>query len=58
MGWAFALIQLAALARVVVAAFTPLGLGLSVSFASVALLLFLWHYLPILLRPRVDGMPG
>ena len=25
---------------------------------SLALLLFLRHYLPILLRPRADGMPG
>jgi len=58
MSWAFALIQLAALARVIVAPFTPLGLGLSVLFGSAALLLFLWHYLPILLRARVDGMPG
>ena len=57
-GWAFALIQLAALARVAVTPFTPLGLGLSVLFGSAALLLFLWHYLPILLRARVDGMPG
>lgn len=57
-GWAFALIQLAALARVVVTPFTPLGLGVSVLFGSAALLLFLRHYLPILLRPRVDGMPG
>lgn len=56
--WAFALIQLAALARVLVAPFTPVGLGLSVLFGSGALLLFLWHYLPILARPRVDGMPG
>ena len=57
-GWAFALIQLAALARVVVTPFAPLGLGVSVLFGSAALLLFLRHYLPILLRPRVDGMPG
>ncbi|MDH0301792.1 MULTISPECIES: NnrS family protein [unclassified Pseudomonas] len=57
-GWAFALIQLAALARVVVTPFTPSGLALSVLFGSGALLLFLWHYLPILMRPRVDGMPG
>ncbi|MCH7420064.1 NnrS family protein [Pseudomonas mosselii] len=57
-GWAFALIQLSALARVVVTPFTPLGLGVSVLFGSAALLLFLRHYLPILLRLRVDGMPG
>ncbi|WP_194790819.1 NnrS family protein [Pseudomonas sp. UFMG81] len=57
-GWAFALIQLAAVARVAVAPFAPLGLGLSVLLASAGMLLFLWHYLPILLRARVDGMPG
>lgn len=57
-GCAFALIQLAALARVVMTPFTPLGLGLSVLFGSAALLLFLWHYLPILMRARADGMPG
>ncbi|MFO3723450.1 NnrS family protein [Pseudomonas sp. HLMP] len=56
--WAFALMQLAALARVLLAPFTPLGLSLSVLGWSLALLLFLWHYLPILLRPRIDGMPG
>lgn len=56
--WAFALIQLAALARVVLPLFTPLGVSLSVVCWSLALLLFLRHYLPILLRPRVDGMPG
>ncbi|KQN59771.1 short-chain dehydrogenase [Pseudomonas sp. Leaf58] len=57
-GWAFALIQLATLARVVLALFTPLGVSLSVLCWSLALLLFLRHYLPILLRPRADGMPG
>ncbi len=56
--WAFALIQLATLARVVLPLFTPLGLSLSVLCWSLALLLFLRHYLPILLRPRADGMPG
>lgn len=56
--WAFALMQLAALARVVLPLFTPLGVSLSVVCWSLALLLFLRHYLPILLRPRVDGMPG
>ncbi|MEG0245336.1 MAG: NnrS family protein [Pseudomonas sp.] len=55
---AFVLLQLAALARVVLTLFTPLGVSLSVLCWSLALLLFLWHYLPILLRPRVDGMPG
>ena len=56
--WAFALMQLAALARVVLTLFTPLGVSLSVLCWSAALLLFLWHYLPILTRPRADGMPG
>jgi uncharacterized protein involved in response to NO len=56
--WAFALMQLAALARVLLTLFTPLGLGLSALCWSLALLLFLHHYLPILLRPRADGMPG
>ncbi|WP_336335593.1 NnrS family protein [Pseudomonas putida] len=56
--WAFALMQLAALARVVLAQFTPLGVSLSALCWSLALLLFLQHYLPILLRPRADGMPG
>ncbi len=56
--WAFALIQLATLARVVLPLFTPLGVSLSVVCWSLALLLFLQHYLPILLRPRADGMPG
>ncbi|MFV3381285.1 MULTISPECIES: NnrS family protein [Pseudomonas] len=56
--WAFALIQLAAIARVGLTPFTPLGLNLAVLCWSLALLLFAWHYLPILLRPRVDGLPG
>lgn len=56
--WAFALMQLATLARVLLAVFTPLGVSLAVLCWSLALLLFLQHYLPILLRPRADGMPG
>ena len=56
--WAFALMQLAALARVGLTLFTPIGIDVSVLCWSAALLLFLWHYLPVLLRPRVDGMPG
>ncbi|GLO12400.1 hypothetical protein PPUJ20028_09810 [Pseudomonas putida] len=55
---AFALMQLAALARVILPLFTPLGVSLSVLCWSLALLLFLRHYLPILLQPRTDGMPG
>lgn len=56
--WAFALMQLATLARVVLPLFTPLGISLSALCWSLALLLFIRHYLPILLRPRADGMPG
>jgi uncharacterized protein involved in response to NO len=59
--WAFALIQLATLARVVLPLLTPLGVpgvSLSVVCWSLALLLFLRHYLPILLQPRADSMPG
>jgi len=57
-GWAFALVQMAAVARVLVVPFTSLGLGLSVLLACAGLGLFVWHYLPVLLRARVDGMPG
>ena len=56
--WAFALMQMASVARVIVPLFTPLGVSLAALCWSLALLLFLRHYLPILLRPRVDGMPG
>ncbi|CAI3804405.1 hypothetical protein GLGCALEP_03615 [Pseudomonas sp. MM221] len=56
--WAFALMQLAALARVVLPLFTSLGVSLSVLCWCLALLLFLRHYLPILLQPRADGRPG
>jgi len=56
--WAFALMQMASVARVILPLFTPLGVSLAALCWSLALLLFLRHYLPILLRPRVDGMPG
>ena len=58
MVWAFALMQLATLARVVLPLFSPLGVSLSALCWCLALLLFLRHYLPILLQPRTDGMPG
>ncbi|QXH54013.1 NnrS family protein [Pseudomonas fakonensis] len=57
-GWAFALVQMAAVARVLVVPFMSLGLGLSVLLACAGLGLFVWHYLPVLLQARVDGMPG
>jgi uncharacterized protein involved in response to NO len=50
--------QLATLARVILPLFTSLGVSVSALCWSLALLLFLRHYLPILLRPRADGMPG
>ncbi|MBK4996956.1 NnrS family protein [Pseudomonas sp. S37] len=56
--WAFALMQMASVARVILPLFTPLGVSLAALCWSLALLLFLRHYLPILLRPRADGMPG
>ena len=55
---AFVLVQLATIARVVLPLFTPLGIPFSVLFWCAALLLFLWRYLPMLLRPRADGLPG
>ncbi|WP_069942475.1 NnrS family protein [Pseudomonas putida] len=58
MAWAFALMQLATLARVVLPLFSSLGVSLSALCWCLALLLFLRHYLPILLQPRTDGMPG
>ncbi|NWL07962.1 NnrS family protein [Pseudomonas hunanensis] len=58
MVWAFALMQLATLARVVLPLFSSLGVSLSALCWCLALLLFLRHYLPILLQPRTDGMPG
>ena len=57
MAWAFALMQLATLARVVLPLFSSLGVSLSALCWCLALLLFLRHYLPILLQPRTDGMP-
>jgi len=59
---AFALVFLAAVAR---AGLPMLGSGfvmaswkLSATLWTGAFVLFLWHYLPILTRPRVDGKPG
>lgn len=59
---AFLLINLAALARVILPLLWPQGYVTLVLFAGLlwilAFLLFVIVYLPILLRPRVDGMPG
>ncbi|MBK5012208.1 NnrS family protein [Pseudomonas sp. S60] len=54
----FALLHLAALARVILPLLTPLAFSLSALCWCMALLLFVRHYLPILLQPRADGLPG
>jgi uncharacterized protein involved in response to NO len=56
------LIQLAVLFRVlpllVYPDFYQTGLLLSAAFWTAAFAFFLWKYIPVLLRPRVDGKPG
>lgn len=60
--WAFVLINLAAFARVALPLFAPGGYAAWIATSSLlwtaAFALFLWVYVPILLRPRVDGQPG
>ncbi len=60
--WAFVLLSLSPLFRVFVPAFLPdwymQSLMLSGGLWCAAFLLFIWVYLPILIRPRVDGAPG
>jgi uncharacterized protein involved in response to NO len=61
MPWAFALLNLAALLRVLLPLLLPayaLGVALSAVFWSVAFALFVWSYGLMLLRPRIDGRPG
>ena len=59
---AYALVQLAALVRVVTIVVVPSAAMLGVHVAgtawTAAFVLYLWRYLPYLLRPRVDGQPG
>ena len=59
---AYALLHLAALLRVVSAAALPaatvLGVHVAATCWSLALLLYLWRYVPLLFRPRADGRPG
>jgi uncharacterized protein involved in response to NO len=52
----FIALQLASLVRI----FLPHTAGylLAITFTLLALLIFLFHYLPILLKPRADGKPG
>lgn len=57
--WAFALVNLAAVARVLLPAVLPLGaLLLAGACWTGAFALFVWHYAPLLCRPRPDGQPG
>ena len=59
---AFALVTVAAIARAIVPIFAPaklmLALEIGASLWSVAFVLYLAVYLPILAAPRVDGKAG
>jgi len=59
---AYLLVQMAAVARVVTLAAMPslamLGVHVAGAAWSAAFALYLWRYLPFLLRPRADGQPG
>ncbi|HYQ39130.1 MAG TPA: NnrS family protein, partial [Pseudomonas sp.] len=59
MAWAFALVNLGAVARVLLPPFFPLG-GLLLAGAcwTAAFGLFVWYYGPMLCRARLDGQPG
>jgi len=56
----FLLVQLAAMLRVIAASLGNYRLMVVVAGASwmLAFTVFLWRYLPILVRPRIDGKPG
>lgn len=59
MAWAFALLNLGAVARVLLPPLLPLGALLLSGIAwTLAFALFVWHYAPMLCRPRLDGQPG
>lgn len=62
MGWAFALVVMAAVVRVVVPLIFPERYALWIDIAGglwlFAFLPFFLIYFPILTRPRVDGQPG
>lgn len=56
---AFVLLNLAAVSRVVLVLWMPLGgLWLAGMCWVLAFALYAWRYAPMLLRPRVDGHPG
>ena len=59
---AYALVQVAAFARVLTVAAMPLaataGIHLAATAWALAFILYLWRYAPFLIRARVDGRPG
>jgi uncharacterized protein involved in response to NO len=59
---AYALVQVAAVVRVLTVAATPVaataGIHIAATLWALAFLLYLWRYLPWLIRPRIDGQPG
>ena len=58
---AYALVQLAAVVRVLTVAAIPVastsGIHTAATLWALAFLLYLWRYAPYLIRPRVDGQP-
>ena len=58
----YALVQLAAVVRVATTVFLPAAAGVGIHIAAtlwiLAFGLYLWRYLPWLIRPRIDGLPG
>jgi uncharacterized protein involved in response to NO len=59
---AYALVQLAAVVRVLTVAAIPVvstsGIHTAATLWALAFLLYLWRYGPYLIRPRIDGQPG
>jgi uncharacterized protein involved in response to NO len=59
---AYALVQLAAVVRVLTVVAIPVastrGIHTAATLWALAFLLYLWRYLPYLIRPRIDGQPG
>jgi uncharacterized protein involved in response to NO len=59
---AYALVQIAAVVRVLTVAAVPAaavaGIHVAATLWALAFLLYLWRYLPWLIRPRADGQPG
>lgn len=59
MAWALMLLNLGGVARVFVYPLWPQqGLWLAVTGWSLALAIYAWRYVPMLVKPRVDGHPG